>query len=82
MARPAPLRVMGKRGREDGRGEFLGSRWNGGSDWADGARASQRPALSQPSVCSACAGPYEGGGGGRASAWARAAVRWFPTCCL
>ena len=23
MARPAPLRVMGKRGREDGRGEFF-----------------------------------------------------------
>ena len=40
--RPAPLRVLGKRGVGEGRGDFLGSRWDSGGDSADGARASRR----------------------------------------
>ena len=39
VARPAPLRVLGKRGRGEGRGDVLGSRWDSGGDSADGARA-------------------------------------------
>ena len=41
IARPAPRRILGKRGSEVGRGEFLGSRWDSGGDSADGARASR-----------------------------------------
>ena len=41
-ARPAPTRALGKRGRGEGRGDFLGSRWDSGGDSADGARASRR----------------------------------------
>ena len=40
--RPAPLRVLGKRGAGEGRGDFLGSRWDSGGDSADGARDSRR----------------------------------------
>ena len=40
--RPAPLRVLGKRGAGERRGDFLGSRWDSGGDSADGARASRR----------------------------------------
>ena len=42
VARPVPVRVLGKRSEGDGRNEFLGSRWNEGSDSAEGARASRR----------------------------------------
>ena len=42
VARPVPVRVLGKRSKGDGRSEFLGSRWNEGSDSAEGARASRR----------------------------------------
>ena len=42
VARAVPVRVLGKRSEGDGRCEFLGSRWNEGSDSAEGARASRR----------------------------------------
>ena len=38
-ARPAPQRILGKRGRRD---DFLGSRWDSGGGSTDGARASRR----------------------------------------
>ena len=40
--RPAPSRVLGKRGGVIGRGDFIGSRWDPSGDSADGARASRR----------------------------------------
>ena len=55
VVRPAPSRVLGKRGRGsgNGRGDFLGSRWDEGSDSAEGARALRGAGLESASCFSA-----------------------------
>ena len=68
--RPAPLRVLGKRGRREGRGDFIGSRWDSGGDSAEGAHTSSAACVAGTRFVDVCgAGGWKQGTCLGMSAW-------------